>query len=134
MPSRHFTHKTPHHKKSKFDSPVVEGFLELKGNVGFVTTDQAGQTDVLVQGPTLKLAMDGDRVLVRVRSTQADGRRIGEITAVKEHARKTMVGLFKRKQGVCTVEPETDGPVVRLIDLKGMNPHDGDLVVARLSR
>lgn len=131
MPS---SHKKPHHhKKGKFASPILQGRVEIKGNVGFVITEEPGQTDVLVQGPSLRLAMEGDRVLVRVRSTQPDGRRLGEIIGVKEHARKTMVGLFKRKQGVTFLEPETDGPVVRLSDLKGLNPHDGDLVVAKIT-
>ncbi len=134
MPSKHFSNKRiPHHKKGKFGSPLLEGRVQIKGNVGFVITEEPGQTDVLIQGPSLKLAMEGDRVMVRVRSTQSDGRRLGEITGVKEHARKTMVGLFKRKQGVVFLEPETDGPVVRLSDLKGMNPHDGDLVVAEIT-
>src|SRR5687767_9479276 len=41
---------------------VVEGVLQLKGRVGFILAEGNKAADVLVEGPTLRLAMNGDRV------------------------------------------------------------------------
>ncbi len=133
---KNFSHKRfSGHKKPKHGQPTsfVEGRLEIKGRVGFVVTGQAGQSDVLVQGPSLKLAMDGDKVLVRLRGTEPDGRRLGEITKVLDHARKTMIGTFKRRANVAFLESLDNGTVLRLVDLKNHRPKEDDIVVARIT-
>ena len=135
--SRHL----PGHKKSSpapaakpSDSGVItEGALELKGRVGFVLSEQPGQTDVLVQGPSLKLAMAGDRVRVRLQPTAAGARRAGEIVEVISRARQTFVGLFRRLQGATWLVAEEDESTLRLTDLQGLNPHEGDIAVARIT-
>src|SRR5688572_13934326 len=59
----------PHGAKPQ--EKFVEGKLQLRGKFGFVLSEQPGLSDVYVAGPSLRLAMEGDRVLVRVTSGSA---------------------------------------------------------------
>jgi len=49
---------------------LVEGVLQLKGAFGFVLSEDPAVGDVMVNGPTLKMAMGGDRVARRVTSAR----------------------------------------------------------------
>ncbi len=124
---------SPHKKPAQKGARVVEGILDLKGKVGFVMTEEPGQTDVLVQGPSLKLAMSGDKVLTRLRGVQPDGRRTGEIIKVLEHSRTTIVGVFKRLRGQPFLETQDGDTAVRLLEMKGLKPNEGDLIVAHIT-
>jgi ribonuclease R len=116
----------------------VEGVLQLKGHFGFVLSEDPKTGDVMVNGPSLKMAMNGDRVRARVTgqepSTQAGapGRRSGEIIEVLTHAHQTVVGVFRRMGNLPVVVPEDEGPWVHLSDLKSFVPHVGDIVTARI--
>lgn len=125
-------HQKTAHSKHRPSSSVVEGRLEIKGRVGFVITAEPGKTDVLVQGASLNLALNGDRVAVRVRSTQADGRRLGEIVRVIEHAREQLVGAYRRFHNVPHIEPEAGGNSIRITNMNGLTPKENDLVVIRI--
>ena len=60
---------------------LIEGKLQHKGHFGFLISEQEGGRDVYVSGPTLKLAMDGDRVAVRIVGNRG-GKVSGEIARV----------------------------------------------------
>lgn len=142
MPSKHASKKrffnkhakhSHHPQKSNRAETLIEGRLDLKGSVGFIISEQPGVPDVLVQGPSLQLAMHSDRVKVRLRSSLEKGRRVGEIVDVIAHARKTFVGVFGRVNGDPALSPESAGPSLRLLDLNGMSPKEGELAVARIT-
>lgn len=119
-------------KKPAAPGRTAEGVLERKGRVGFVLSEEPGQTDVLIQGASLRLAMAGDRVRVRLQGTAEGARRLGEIIEVVSHARQTFVGLFRRVQEGPILVSEDDESIVRLTDLQGLAPHEGDVAVARI--
>lgn len=114
-------------------SLLVEGRIQLKGRVGFVLSENPKLTDILIEGPTLRLAMADDRVRARVTSTPDAARRSGVIVEVLERAHAKLVGSFARLQGQPVLIAENDAPPVRLLDLQGKNPGDGELVVAQIT-
>jgi ribonuclease R len=103
----------------------------MKTNFGFVLSEDPTQKDVMVAGPTLKLAMGGDRVRVRVTS-EKEGRRSGEIVNVLVHSRQTVVGVFRRMGNLPVLAPDDEGALVHLVDLQSWVPHVGDIVTARI--
>ncbi len=111
----------------------VEGILQVKGKVGFILSEDSKLGDVLIQGPSLKLAMEGDRVRAHVLSTGADGRRMGVITAVLVRARDTVVGTFKRFGNMAAVSLDADA-IVRILDMGKLSPKVGDVIVVRITR
>ena len=121
-------HKHPPHRAAR----TVDGILQLKGKFGFVLSEDPKLGDVMVQGETLKLAMDGDRVRARVTSKPDEARRSGEIVQVLVHARQSVVGTFRRLGNLPVVIPEDDGTPVHLADLQSHVPHVGDIVIARI--
>jgi ribonuclease R len=128
---RHPAKPAPHHAPPHAPR-IVDGVLQLKGKFGFVLSEDPKQGDVMVQGATLKLAMDGDRVRARVTSKPDEPRRSGEIAEVLVHARQSVVGAFRRLGNLPVIVPEDDGSPVHLIDLQSHVPHVGDIVTARI--
>jgi ribonuclease R len=127
-PKRHFS--APHAAAAG----VVEGILQLKGRVGFILTDNPKLSDVLVEGPTLRLAMDGDRVRAKLISGREATRRYGQITEILTHARNTFVGAFQKVGSVPCLVPEDDGAPLVLTDAGNPSPQLGELAVARITR
>src|ERR1039458_2963805 len=120
-----------------YNSPMnkvrtVEGALQLKGKFGFVLSEDPKVGDVMIQGPSLSLAMNGDRVRAKVTSKPGEARRSGEITDVLIHSRRTVVGAFRRLGNLPVLVPEGDGAPVQLIDLQSLVPHVGDVITARI--
>ncbi|MFN0118480.1 MAG: ribonuclease R [Elusimicrobiota bacterium] len=111
----------------------VEGALQLKGKFGFVLSEDPKIGDVLIQGNSLKLAMNGDRVKAHVIGIDHDNRRSGVITAVIKRARDKAVGTFKRLGNMAVVALDNE-QMVRLLDLKKFSPKVGDIVVAKITR
>src|SRR5688572_14168053 len=91
---------SPRPDSSSSVGKTVEGVLQRKGKNGYVLSEQPGETDVLVQGASLRLAMDGDRVRVRLKHAPPGERRSGDIIEVLNRSRQNFVGLFRRAQGV----------------------------------
>jgi len=112
----------------------VEGRLQLRGKFGFVLSEQPGLSDLYVDGETLRLAMNGDRVLARVTSGPADKRRAGQIVKVLERARDTVVGVYKRVRNADLLMPESGAEAVRILDKKGHFPKEDDLVAVRITQ
>lgn len=110
----------------------VEGFLQLKGKFGFVLSEDPKAGDVMVQGESLKLAMNGDRVRAQVMSLPTAERRSGDIVQVLTRAHETVVGAFRRLGNLPVVVPDDEGAMVHLADLQSFVPHVGDIVTARI--
>src|SRR5260221_13757423 len=72
------SHAQPH--ASSGSQTFIEGILQVKKTFGFVLAPD-GSGDVLIQGRSFRLAMDGDRVRARVTGVN-EGRRFGEIVEV----------------------------------------------------
>jgi len=127
------TSSKPSRPSAPSTEPVFEeGVLQLKGKFGFVLSENPPLGDVMVQGPSLRLAMGGDRVRARVTSKPGEPRRSGEIVQVLVHSHQTVVGAFRRMGNLPVVVPEDEGPMVNLTDLQSLVPHVGDIVTARI--
>lgn len=137
-PSNARIHRPAHppfpHSGKQAAARFAEGTLQLKGRVGFVLSEDPALTDVLIEGVSLRLAMDGDRVRAEVTSPPRAPRRLGRIVKVMQRARSTVVGAFGRLQGAPVVIPENAPEPIRLLQLHGLHPGDGELVVARITQ
>lgn len=111
--------------------PIVEGLLQHKGRFGFVLTETPGKPDLFITGPTLKLAMNGDRVCARW--LRGGDRPEGEILSVVTRARTTLVGAY-RSGTTPSLAPEGAGDPVTVLDKGGLTPSAGDLCVLRVTR
>jgi len=108
-----------------------KAFSSLRANSDLWLSEDPRLGDVLVQGPSLRRAMGGDRVRARVTSMPEAPRRSGEITEVLVHAIKpwwepSADGEHGRGRA------EDEGALVRLVDLQNFTPRVGDIVVARI--
>ncbi|MCB4792297.1 MAG: VacB/RNase II family 3'-5' exoribonuclease [Elusimicrobia bacterium] len=83
-----------HHGAGKKEE-TREGVIQHHGRFAFLLTETEGGQDVFLCGRGLGLAMDGDRVLARVRR-EYDGRLSGEIIKVLKRAHTSIVGILKK--------------------------------------
>jgi ribonuclease R len=83
----------------------LSGKLQHKGRFGFLISEVAGTADAYISGPTLSLAMDGDRVKVRLGG-ERNGKRMGEIVEVLTRARTTAIGFLRKAGKTWAVLPE----------------------------
>jgi len=113
---------------------IVQGALQLKGRVGFVLSENPAQGDVLIEGPSLRLAMEGDRVEAEVLSVAPTGRRSGRIVKVIAHARNEVVGAFARLKGEPVLWLENNAQPIVLERAENLHPGEGELAVARITQ
>jgi ribonuclease R len=114
----------------------LEGKLQHKGRFGFLISEVAGTADAYISGPTLSLAMDGDRVKVRLGG-ERNGKRMGEIVAVLTRARSVAVGFLRKAGKYWAVVPEgTDESqaIVALAFAPGVSPEPGMLAAIKIDR
>src|SRR5688572_18079347 len=111
---------------------TIDGVLQIKGRVGFILSEQENVPDILVQGPSLKMARDGDRVRARLNPARGADRRSGTIVSVVTRARKTAVGAIQRLEGALYLVPPDEDFRVRLTDVGGLQPHEGHTAVAEV--
>lgn len=113
-----------------------EGVIQHHGHFAFLLSETPGEEDVLLKGPTLRLAMDGDRVRARVRPGDRE-RTVGEISEVVSRARATVTGVLKRAPGGWLAIPE-EGAAHDAIRVDGfapgVRPRDGEIVVVHVLR
>jgi ribonuclease R len=74
-------------------SAIIEGVVEQHGNFAFLLSETPGTQDAFLRGPSLSLAMNGDRVKARVRRENG-GRFSGEILSVVTRAHETITGTL----------------------------------------
>ncbi len=63
---------------------------------GFLIPEESGKPDVYISSRHLKLAMDGDKVVVRVEQIRRDQRAKGRIIRILEHAHRQVVGRYEQ--------------------------------------
>jgi ribonuclease R len=87
-----------------------------------------------VQGPSLKKAFGGDKVLVKLKPVRPGARREGEIIKVLSRARSTLVGEFQKVKGKPCLVPQNGESPAEILNLHGKHPAEGDMVVLRVTR
>ncbi len=115
-------HRKDGEKNSKKED-FLEGKLQHKGRFGFLLSEVVGTADAYISGPTLGLAMDGDRVKVRLVG-EIKGKRNGEIVSVLSRARNTQVGFLRKAGQHWTVVPE-GADESRALAVLGFSPDAG---------
>jgi len=72
---------------------------------GFLIPDDPKSDDLFLGANNFDEAMHGDRVVCRVESTRADGRREGKVIRILERAHEVVVGRFEKSKGGGYVAP-----------------------------
>ncbi len=113
----------------------IEGAIQHHGTFAFLISEKAGVPDAFLRGRGLDLAMDGDRVLARVRPEKS-GRPAGEIVKVLKRARSSMVGVLRRAGGSWALLPEKgNAPPAEVTGFaRSAAPAEGALAVMEVKR
>ncbi|MBI3287891.1 MAG: RNB domain-containing ribonuclease [Elusimicrobia bacterium] len=122
--------------RSRGRETFVEGKLQHKGRFAFLLSEVPGRPDIYVSGPTLGLAMDGDRVKVRLAG-ERNGKRMGEIAVVVARARSTAIGFLRKAGKNWAVVPEGSDESQALVALSfapGVTPEAGLLAALKIER
>ncbi|MEQ1918780.1 MAG: VacB/RNase II family 3'-5' exoribonuclease [Elusimicrobiota bacterium] len=123
--------------KSSGGGTFLEGKLQHKGRFAFLISEVVGMADAFVSGPSLSLAMDGDRVRVRLGG-ERNGKRMGEIVEVLTRARTTAIGFLRKAGKAWAVVPEGSDESLALLVLGfapgAGNPEPGVLVALKIER
>ncbi len=115
---------------------LYEGKIQHHGRFAFLLAEGSGHDDLMLRGPSLSLAMDGDIVQARVIPGKKGRRPSGEIVKVLKRARATVTGVLRKHGPDWLVVPEEaderDG--VRVIKFpKGSHPKAGLVVVVKIT-
>ena len=115
---------------------LIQGKIQHKGTFAFLISEVPGAPDLYLGGPTVRLAMDGDRVEARLTGQKGD-RRFGEIVRVLTRARTTAVGILRKVGRFWALCPEgipEEGGLEVLGFAKGVEPRSGVLATLRIDR
>jgi ribonuclease R len=93
-----------------------EGVLAHRGHFGFLVSEVPGVPDIYVRGTALRLALNGDRVEIRIVDDR-EGRPAGQVTRVVSRARTTLVGVLKRAGKYWALIP--DGGEAEAVEVLG---------------
>ena len=104
MPSHPKGHLQRGHSQKKKSPRLIHGRLNVhRDGYGFVIPDEAVpgvKGDIYLGKEEAERAMHGDRVAIRIKRLERDGRAHGEIMEVLKRAHATIVGEFRsRKRG-----------------------------------
>lgn len=72
---------------------------------GYVSTEVAGD-DIEIESRFLGTALNGDQVLVKIKNKTQSGKQRGAVTRVLNRARMQFVGILKKENGRCLLEPD----------------------------
>ncbi len=113
---------------------LIEGAIQHHGRFAFLIAETPGAKDAFLRGRGLDLAMDGDRVLARVRR-ERDGRFSGEIVRVVRHSGAPVVGVLRKVRDIWAVFPEKgDAPPAEVVSFAtGLKPEDGMVCMLEVS-
>jgi ribonuclease R len=107
-----------------------------KSGNGFVIPDKEHEKDVFIPARSIKEALHGDRVIVRIEHTSR-GRKEGKIIKVTRRNMRNVVGFIQRQKGLTYLIPEDERISHRFI--VGAHPdnkevRDGDIAAARITK
>ena len=101
-----------HYVATRGNREFAVGRLSMhRDGYGFLIADQPveGVTgDVYIPADAARIAMHGDRVVVRIARIEAGGRADGEIVKILKRAHPTVVGEFQVRRNGCLVIPHDD--------------------------
>ncbi|HVE12622.1 MAG TPA: VacB/RNase II family 3'-5' exoribonuclease [Elusimicrobiota bacterium] len=117
---------------SRRSDSLLEGQLQHHGRFAFLLSEAGRGEDLLIRGPSLRLAMDGDRVAARI--VPGAGRPAGEIVRVLSRAKSTALGRLARRGAAWVLEPKIGDPFEILGFARGLKPKPGSLAVLRFTR
>lgn len=113
-----------------------EGTIQHHGRFAFLLAEEPGQEDLMLRGPSLGLAMDGDRVLARMVPGDK-GRPVGEIVRVVKRARSSVTGVLVKKGAIWLAVPEEadERDAIRVLGFAaGISPRVGEIVVVKITQ
>ncbi|MEK7384521.1 MAG: VacB/RNase II family 3'-5' exoribonuclease [Elusimicrobiota bacterium] len=118
------------------DESLIEGVVQLHGHFGFLISEVPGRPDVYLRGAGLRLAMEGDRVSVKITGAKGE-RRFGAIVRVVSRGRTTLVGILRKAGKFWTLVSEagdaSEGAQV-LDCARGIQPVEGHLASLQITR
>ncbi|MBI5755648.1 MAG: ribonuclease R [Nitrospirae bacterium] len=115
---------------------LVTGVLQgHPDGYGFVIPDTEGATDIYIPRRNMMGAMHSDRVVARVESIKADGRREGRIIRILERFHKKVVGRFEKGRNFGFIIPNDRKIFYDFYIAPGNfeGAKDGELVVAKIT-
>ncbi|HOW89522.1 MAG TPA: VacB/RNase II family 3'-5' exoribonuclease [Elusimicrobiales bacterium] len=124
----------PERHESRRRDRIAEGRVQHHGNFAFLISETEGEPDVFLRGG-LGMAMDGDRVQVRVPGG-GGGRPCGEIVRVLKRARSSIVGVLRRSPTGWTLSSGRNGsPAAQVLGFSCRGtPSEGCFAVLKVSR
>ncbi|MBI3504196.1 MAG: VacB/RNase II family 3'-5' exoribonuclease, partial [Proteobacteria bacterium] len=128
--------RRPHAAPPRPDDHVLEGVIQHHGRFAFLISETPDAQDLMLRGPSLRLAMDGDRVQARVLPGDGD-RAMGEIVRVVSRARESVVGVLERQGShwIATPEEGEEKDGVLVLDFApGVSQREGEIVVVKITR
>ncbi len=113
---------------------IAVGVLSInRAGTGFLVREGESE-DIMIPSHDLLTALDGDRVMVRLRG-QVRGREAGSVIRVLERSDRNIVGLFRRERNFFSVTP--DNPRIHrdiYIPKKlSLDAREGERVVVKLT-
>ncbi|WP_111746311.1 ribonuclease R [Salinisphaera orenii] len=108
-----------------------------RGGFGFVIPDDADTEDVFLPPPQMRGVMADDRVDVRLKSEQQNGRRVGRVLHVVERARDTFVGYLQPEQAgwqLQTADSASNGGPILVADADRNGADEHKIVVVRMTQ
>ncbi|MGH8660088.1 MAG: ribonuclease R [Gammaproteobacteria bacterium] len=100
---------------------------------GFLLCEEGGP-DIFLSARQMRLALHGDRVLVRILSVDRNGRREGALVEVLERANQQVVGRYVKEGGVGFVVPDNKRIHQDILIPRGQrgDARDGQIVTAAI--
>ena len=113
---------------------LVVGRIQVtQKGFAFVIPDDGGE-EVFVKANDTKNALNGDKVVVRIKPYKTGKKRDGEVVKILEHATQMIVGTYHSSRYFEYVEP--DDPTfkrdVYILPNHGLNPQNGQKVAVVL--
>jgi len=107
-----------------------------KSGNGFVIPDKPNEKDIFVPARSIKEALHGDRVIVRIEHTSR-GRKEGKIIKVAHRNMRNIVGFIQEQKGLLYIAPEDERISHRFIVSsypKNKKIGDGDIAAAKITK
>ena len=101
---------------------------------GFLTPDEGGDNDIFLSPKQMRMALHGDRAVVRVTRSRRDGRKEGQIIEILERHNQQIVGRYHEEKGFGYVSPDNKR-IHQDIFIPNKNKHGakrGQIVIATI--
>ncbi|HIJ59438.1 MAG TPA: ribonuclease R, partial [Nitrospirae bacterium] len=110
----------------------ITGYFEAhRGGFGFLIHDRVGLPDIFIPSRSTMMAMDNDKVIVRLENK---AKRQGSVVRIIERAHKKIAGYIDRNRGGYFIQPKDERiPFDLYLSPKDIgDTEEGDLVIAEI--